>query len=91
MTQEIANFFVSEARKNQHRARSINEEDELLVYNFVPHFTGIHDATVGGGEDLARRGSAFIPLDLNLSGSRARKLDRPPPPNLTYAPALSMR
>lgn len=40
MTQEVANFFVSEARRNMHRANSINEEDDLLVYNWLPHFTG---------------------------------------------------
>ena len=40
MTQEVANFFVSEARRNMHRANSINEEDDLLVYNWIPHFTG---------------------------------------------------
>ncbi len=43
MTQEVANFFVSEARRNLHKAATVMEEDELLVYNWIPHFTGKHD------------------------------------------------
>ena len=45
MSQEVSNFFVSEARRNMHRANSITEEDDQLVYNWVPHFTGVW----GGG------------------------------------------
>lgn len=44
MTQEIANFFVSESRKNLHRAASTYDEDQMLIYNWMPHFTGIHDS-----------------------------------------------
>jgi len=40
MTQEVANFFVSEARRNMHQASSISEEDKWLIYNWIPHFTG---------------------------------------------------
>ena len=36
MTQEVANFFVSEARKNAHLSSSIEEEDDLLIYNWPP-------------------------------------------------------
>lgn len=45
MTQEVANFFVSEARKNMHRAQTIFAEDQMLIYNWIPHFTGIHDSS----------------------------------------------
>jgi len=44
MTQEVANFFVSEARRNMHQASSISEEDKWLIYNWIPHFTGKHDS-----------------------------------------------
>ncbi|KXZ51986.1 hypothetical protein GPECTOR_10g1008 [Gonium pectorale] len=42
MSQEIANFFVAEARRNLHKAASILDEDDLLIYNFMPAFTGKH-------------------------------------------------
>lgn len=42
MSQEIANYFVAEARRNLHKARNVLEEDELLIYNFAPTFTGRH-------------------------------------------------
>ncbi len=35
MSQEIANYFVAEARRNLHKARNVLEEDELLIYNFM--------------------------------------------------------
>lgn len=40
MCQEIANFFVSEARRNLHAAKEEADEDDLLIYNWVPHYTG---------------------------------------------------
>ncbi|EFJ53180.1 hypothetical protein VOLCADRAFT_102798 [Volvox carteri f. nagariensis] len=43
MSQEVANFFVAEARRNLHMAKNIIEEDELLIYNFKPVFTGKHE------------------------------------------------
>ncbi|GFR43452.1 hypothetical protein Agub_g4535 [Astrephomene gubernaculifera] len=43
MSQEVANYFVAEARRNLHKARSIVEEDDLLIYNFRPSFTGKHE------------------------------------------------
>ncbi|KAG1655092.1 hypothetical protein FOA52_004232 [Chlamydomonas sp. UWO 241] len=45
MTQEVANFFVSEARKNMHKAQNLTQEDAMLVYNWAPKFTGMHDAS----------------------------------------------
>lgn len=40
MCQEVANFFVSEARKNLHSAKDAADEDDMLIYNWSPHFTG---------------------------------------------------
>lgn len=34
MSQEVANFFVSEARRNLHKAKNILEEDDVLIYNW---------------------------------------------------------
>ncbi len=42
MGQEIANFFINEARRNSHRAANQLAEDRLLIYNWVPAFTGKH-------------------------------------------------
>ncbi|KAJ0023473.1 hypothetical protein NQD34_003372 [Periophthalmus magnuspinnatus] len=33
-----ASFFVSEARKNQHRFSSKDEEEKALIYNYTPYF-----------------------------------------------------
>jgi len=49
MSQEVANYFVYEARNNMHKADSPLEEDEVLIYNWAPHFTGRH-AQEGGEE-----------------------------------------
>ncbi|GIL88439.1 hypothetical protein Vretifemale_16403 [Volvox reticuliferus] len=43
MSQEVANFFVAEARRNLHKAKNILEEDDMLIYNFKPVFTGKHE------------------------------------------------
>ncbi|KAG2501964.1 hypothetical protein HYH03_000461 [Edaphochlamys debaryana] len=40
MSQEIANYFVAEARRNLHKAQSANDEDNMLIYNWKPEFTG---------------------------------------------------
>lgn len=33
-----ASFFVSEARKNQHKFSSLQEEEKALIYNYIPQF-----------------------------------------------------
>ncbi|XP_011304814.1 gamma-glutamyl hydrolase isoform X2 [Fopius arisanus] len=40
ISQYFADFFVSEARKNQHRFRSFEEESKNLIYNYSPTYTG---------------------------------------------------
>eukprot|EP00897_Mesotaenium_endlicherianum_P009655 jgi/Mesen1/8718/ME000052S08148 len=40
ITQTAAGFFVNEARKSWHKPRSRQEENELLIYNFNPVFSG---------------------------------------------------
>ncbi|KAL4856809.1 Gamma-glutamyl hydrolase A [Chlorella vulgaris] len=42
VTQEVANFFVSEARRNFHKPASQAEEEDLLIYNWAPEYTGKH-------------------------------------------------
>jgi gamma-glutamyl hydrolase len=37
--QSLANFFVNEARKNQHKFKSTLEESKALIYNWNPLFT----------------------------------------------------
>lgn len=39
MAQQLANFFISEARRNSHIATDM-EVDNLLIYNWAPTFTG---------------------------------------------------
>jgi gamma-glutamyl hydrolase len=39
-SQEVANFFVSEARRNFHKPASQAEEEDLLIYNWAPEYTG---------------------------------------------------
>jgi len=50
MTQAVANFFVAETRKNMHKAANLTQEDAMLIYNWEPHFTGMHD-TSGHAEE----------------------------------------
>jgi gamma-glutamyl hydrolase len=50
VTQESANFFVGEARRNSHAARDALEEDDFLIYNWAPDFTG--RAKAHGGEEM---------------------------------------
>lgn len=40
LMQSITNFLVSEARKSSHRPASFEQEQEMLIYNFKPEFTG---------------------------------------------------
>ncbi|KAJ7549004.1 hypothetical protein O6H91_07G036200 [Diphasiastrum complanatum] len=40
ITQSVANFLVSEARKSSHSPSSMEEEDALLIYNYAPTFAG---------------------------------------------------
>lgn len=40
MSQEVANFFVKEARRNLHKPENELVEDDMLIYNWAPHFTG---------------------------------------------------
>lgn len=49
VAQEAANFFVGEARRSAHAARDALEEDELLIYNWSPEFSG--RAQEHGGEE----------------------------------------
>lgn len=36
----LANFFVDECRKSDHRFDSVEEEEDFLIYNFNPVYTG---------------------------------------------------
>lgn len=40
VAQYFANFFVAESRKNGHKFASRDEEEENLIYNFSPVYTG---------------------------------------------------
>ena len=40
VAQYFANFFVSESRKNAHKFSSEEEEEENLIYNYSPVYTG---------------------------------------------------
>jgi gamma-glutamyl hydrolase len=40
MSQEIGNFIVTQARRNMHKATSMMEESNVLIYNWVPDYTG---------------------------------------------------
>eukprot|EP00878_Enallax_costatus_P002549 GHUV01002731.1.p1 GENE.GHUV01002731.1~~GHUV01002731.1.p1 ORF type:complete len:355 (+),score=97.23 GHUV01002731.1:235-1299(+) len=40
VTQEVANYFVSEARQNSHAPRDALQEDDMLIYNWKPIYTG---------------------------------------------------
>ncbi|XP_069387603.1 gamma-glutamyl hydrolase-like [Paralichthys olivaceus] len=41
-----ASFFVSEARKSNHRFPSLEEEERALIYNFCPRFMGMKNIFV---------------------------------------------
>lgn len=72
MTQEVANFFVSEARRNAHLSSSIEEEDNLLIYNWPPQFTGKHDAS-GHAEETDFEQAYFFPNQIPGKESRVSK------------------
>jgi len=38
--QEVANFFVSQARRNFHAPADQADEEDLLIYNYAPSYTG---------------------------------------------------
>ena len=40
LMQTITNFLVSEARQSSHRPASFEQEQEMLIYNYKPEFTG---------------------------------------------------
>ena len=40
MTAAVANFLVNEARKNFHEPANLLQEQDLLIYNFCPEYTG---------------------------------------------------
>ena len=40
VTAAVANFFINEARKNFHAPANLLQEQDLLIYNYCPHFTG---------------------------------------------------
>jgi hypothetical protein len=40
-SQYFSEFFVDEARKNDHRFKDAAEEDQYAIYNFQPVFTGL--------------------------------------------------
>jgi len=46
--QWVANFFVNEARKNNHHFESAAEEAKALIYSYSPVYTGLH------GSDFAQ-------------------------------------
>ncbi|KAL4434657.1 hypothetical protein ABPG77_002780 [Micractinium sp. CCAP 211/92] len=59
ITQEVANFFVSEARRNFHSPASQSEEEDLLIYNYAPSYTGKHKYK---GEEVDFVESYFFPV-----------------------------
>lgn len=40
VTAAVANFLVNEARRNLHEPTNLLQEQDLLIYNFCPEFTG---------------------------------------------------
>jgi len=40
--QYVANFFVTEARKNGHKFPTVEDEKEALIFNYVPAWTGYY-------------------------------------------------
>ena len=40
VTAAVANFLVNEARKNFHAPANVLQEQDLLIYNFCPEYTG---------------------------------------------------
>ena len=40
VTAAVANFLVSEARKNFHEPANLLQEQDMLIYNYCPEYTG---------------------------------------------------
>jgi hypothetical protein len=40
VTAAVANFLISEARKNFHEPANLLQEQDMLIYNYCPEFTG---------------------------------------------------
>ena len=45
-SQFFAEYFVNEARKSDHRFEDSKEEDQYVIYNFSPQFTGAKGSTL---------------------------------------------
>lgn len=45
MSQYFANFFVEETKKNDHKYPEWKSEQNALIYNYQPHFTGLQNST----------------------------------------------
>lgn len=45
VSQYFANFLVNEGRKNSNRWPSIADENQQLIYNYIPIFTGLRNAS----------------------------------------------
>ncbi|GAB4816247.1 hypothetical protein N2152v2_003293 [Parachlorella kessleri] len=58
VTQEVANFIVGEARKNFHAPNSQQDEEDMLIYNWAPSYTGKHKYK---GEEVDFDESYFFP------------------------------
>lgn len=41
VSQFFANFFIQEARKNDHKYPDCESESRALIYNYVPYFMGL--------------------------------------------------
>lgn len=40
VTAAVANFLVNEARRNFHEPANLLQEQDLMIYNFCPAYTG---------------------------------------------------
>lgn len=45
ISQYFANFFVQECRRNNQRYPDWKTEQKALIYNYMPHFTGIQNSS----------------------------------------------
>jgi len=41
-SQEVANYFIRQARRNMHKMVNQLQEDDMVIYNYEPQFTGRH-------------------------------------------------
>lgn len=74
--QEVANFIVSEARKNSHAPNSMAEEEDMLIYNWPPSYTGkVRGCKGAGGREGWGNGTTYFYWGCLTSGvSSARRL-----------------